>query len=300
MEPFEAERPRLVGIAYRMCRTFDDAEDVVQEAWLRWQAAAPDSIESPPAWLTTVVTRLAIDRLRVLERERSRYVGPWLPEPVVDAATADRLAALAGPSSEDPQWRAELADSLTTTFLLILEELSPTERAALLLVEVFGESQKRAAEILDRSPEATRQMVSRARRKLREVPDVARPGDSEERKVAEQFVLAAVTGDFKSLRSLMAEDVVALSDGGAETHAARRPVVGIERVSRYVVNLTKREVAKAIEPVLVAGHPGVLVREGDEPEMVTWFEVVRGQVRRIHSIRNPDKLRHIESHPDLV
>jgi RNA polymerase sigma-70 factor (ECF subfamily) len=199
-DPFGDERPRLLGIAYRMCGSLDDAEDVVQEAWLRWQGADRDGIESPSAWLTTVVTRLSIDRLRVLERERQRYVGPWLPEPLVEAVTEDALAALPGPATDDPQWRSELADSLTTTFLLMLEELSATERAALLLVEVFGQTHKQAASTLAKSPGATRQLVSRARRKLRSLPRAGPPGDVTARRVAEQFVMAAVAGDYESLR----------------------------------------------------------------------------------------------------
>lgn len=297
---FESERARLLGIAYRMCGSFDDAEDVVQDAWLRWQHTDRSEIESPPAWLTTVVTRLSIDRLRVLERERERYVGPWLPEPLVDSAGEDIVARVAGPRSDDPAWRAELADSLTTSFLLMLEELNATERAALLLVDVFGESQKQAAETIDRTPAATRQIVSRARRKLRGVAGAPASADPDDRRIAEEFVLAALEGDFDRLRSLMSDDVVALSDGGAGARAARRPVVGIHRVSRYVVNLTRREAAETVESVLVAGCPGVVVGDGEEPVMVTWFEVVDSRVRRIHSIRNPDKLRRLQDPPMII
>ncbi|MEZ5144676.1 MAG: sigma-70 family RNA polymerase sigma factor [Acidimicrobiales bacterium] len=180
-EVFEAERPRLVGLAYRLLGSLTDAEDVVQEAWLRWAAVDRSGIERPAAWLTTVVSRVGLDRLRAA-RERASYVGPWLPEPLVeplDRAADDPPATLVPPGSVDPAEQAALADSLTTAFLVLLERLAPEERLVVLLVDVFGEPFRVAAEVTGRSEAAARQMAVRSRRKLRAAAPVADPSPGE-------------------------------------------------------------------------------------------------------------------------
>src|SRR5262245_44787870 len=229
---FEAERPRLVGLAYRLLGSLADAEDVVQEAWLRWRRADRAAIEQPAAWLTTVTSRIGLDRLRARQRERADYVGPWLPEPIVEPLDQD-----------DPERHAELSDSLTTAFLLLLEELGPTERLVLLLADVFDQPFADIAAVLGRSPAACRQLASRARRKVRdaEAPRRARgASDAAALAAAGAFVDAARRGDQEALLGLLAPDVVLVSDGGADHHAARRPVVGADRVCRLVLNLSER------------------------------------------------------------
>ena len=216
VERFEHERPRLVGLAYRLLGSLADAEDVVQEAWLRWQQTDRDAIEQPAAWLTTVTSRIGLDRLRARQRDRADYVGPWLPEPIVvpmDAA--------------DPAHHAELSDSLTTAFLVLLEELSPTERLVLLLADVFDQPFAEISAILGRSSDACRQVASRARRKVREAEAPRRgrgaAADAAALAAAGAFVDAARRGDQQALLELLAPDAVLVSDGGAEQHAARRP-----------------------------------------------------------------------------
>ena len=282
---FERERARLVGLAYRLLGSITDAEDVVQEAWVRWQRADRDAVERPEAWLTTVTSRIGLDRLRARRRERVDYVGPWLPEPIVvplDAA--------------DPARSVELADSLTTGFLLVLEELEPTERLVLLLADVFDVPFARIAEITGRSDAACRQTAVRARRKLREAgePPSAAAGD-EATRVAGEYAVAAMSGDVDRLLALLAPDVVLVSDGGAARHAARRPVVGRERVARLVTNLTARMSRDAeFEAVTAGGRPAFVVRAAGEVDFVLAVTVRDGVVSRIEVLLNPDKLAGVE------
>jgi len=279
---FAAERPRLVGLAYRMLGTFADAEDVVQDAWLRWQSADRDAIERPAAWLTTVTTRLALDRLRATKRRREEYVGPWLPEPIVG-----------GPA---PEATAELADSLTLGFLTLIDRLSPVDRAVFLLADVFGFPYAEVAETVDKSEAACRQIASRARRRLQgAASDARRPDDARERAVVGRLVAAVMTGDVAGVLAAVAPDVVLVSDGGPNRHAARRPVVGADRVTRFMVNLTKRfmNASGDVVPATVNGDPGLLLRTGGEVEFVVAFEVHDDRVAAIWAINNPDKLEHV-------
>ena len=296
-EVFERERPRLTGLAYRLLGSLTDAEDVIQDAWLRWQRVDRSTIERPEAWLTTVVSRLGLDRLRVRQRERDRYVGPWLPEPLVrlDEPVDQREPTLAQPGG-DPERHAELADSLTTAFLLLLEELSPTERLTILLADVFDESFASVAVVLGKSESAVRQQAVRARRKLRDAAPAARPpSDPEQLRVAEAFLAATALGDVDTVISLLAPDVVLLSDGGPDHHAARRPVVGPHRVSRLMLNLASRLPANAVIDVRwVNGSPGIVVRVGGAPVFVVAVEVGDGLVHGVKVVVNPDKLTAID------
>lgn len=290
---FEAERARLTGLAYRLLGSVSDAEDVVQDAWLRWQGTDRAGIDSPPAWLTTVVSRLGIDRLRVRRREQERYVGPWLPEPLVGPLLADRSDPAV---SSDPAEVAALSDSLTTAFLLMLEELTPTERLTVLLADVFDEPFASVAEILDKSESAVRQQAVRARRKLRAAAPSGRPdADADQLRIAEAFLTATALGDLDTVMSLLAPDVVMLSDGGPDHRAARRPVVGPDRVARLMVNLAARTPSDAtLTFESINGAPGVVVRHGDRVAFVVAVDIVGGLVHGITAVVNPDKLAAID------
>jgi RNA polymerase sigma-70 factor, ECF subfamily len=283
VDVFVHERPRLVGLAYRLLGSVADAEDVVQEAWIRWSAADQGTIERPAAWLTTVVSHLGLDLLRAQQRARQAYVGPWLPEPVVEPMTAD-----------DPEHAAELADSLATTFLVMLERLSAEERLVLLLADVFGEPFPSVAAVLGRSDDACRQMAVRARHKLRSEDAVASTSRREQLAVAAAFAHAVIDGDIDAVRTLLSDNTVLTSDGGADARAARRPIVGADRVARFVVNLNRRRSPDSrVEMVWVNGSPGMVVSINSRPVLVSVVEVADGRVVRQYWTVNPDKLAHV-------
>jgi len=297
-DPFEALRPRLFGLAYRMTGSVADAEDVCQDAWIRWNAADRDAVNSPEGFLVTLTTRLAIDRLRSARRRRESYVGPWLPEPLPDGSA--RAVARAG-DEPTPEASAELADSLTFGFLTMLDELSPAERAVLLLHDVFGHDFATTAAAVGVTAEAARQAASRARRKVRRPEDSVSTLSAAERDAATRerldgLVAALFVGDPAAVADLLAPGVVQLDDGGAEVRAARRPVVGPDRVARFLVNLTKRYVdaAAEVELVDVNGGPAVLIRLEGRPTAVMTIAVDgERRVERIWVQVNPDKLRHL-------
>ncbi|MDQ2754575.1 MAG: sigma-70 family RNA polymerase sigma factor, partial [Actinomycetota bacterium] len=208
---FASERPRLLGLAYRMVGSLSDAEDIVSEAWTRWCTVDDVSqLQSPQAWLTTVTTRLAIDWLRLVRHDRETYVGPWIPEPVV--------------TEPGPEVRAELADSLTLGFLTLLDRLDPVERAVFLMADVFEAPFATIAKALDKSPASCRQIASRARRTLRHTRVRAQPED--DRRLVDELLVALSSGDMEAVLAHIAPDVVCITDGGANRKAARRPVVG--------------------------------------------------------------------------
>ena len=290
---FEGERSRLTGLAYRMLGSLTDAEDVVQQAWFRWSASDGSGIENPAAWLTTVVSRLAIDRLRQQQRRREDYVGPWLPEPLATPA-----ASVSPDAAPDPAHAAELADSVTFGFLVLLDRLSPVERAVFVLSEVFGEPHTAIAEVIGKSPAATRQIASRARRRIREQRGERRPADDH---LLAELVGALAEGSVDRVLSLMSPDVVLTSDGGASRRAARRPVVGAERVARFILNLSGRTPADAqisMEPV--NGAPALVIRS-EELFLVLSADSSAdgGHLDAIHLVLNPDKLGGLD-HPVAV
>lgn len=275
---FEAARARLTGRAYRIVGSFADADDVVQEAWLRWDSAAQDEIDNADAWLNTVVSRLAIDRLRQRKRDEERYTGPWLPTPLVERST-------------DPADLAELTDSMTSAFLIMLEELTPDERAAFLLADVFGDRYDSIAASMGRTPESCRQLASRARRKVRAAEQRRRDVTAASNDVARRFITALATGDEAEAVRCLAPEAVYLSDGGPDHRAARRPVREPARIVRLLMNLWRRfPESWTFEPALVGGFPGLVIEIGDEVSSVTGVEVVDGRIVRITSILNPDKL----------
>jgi RNA polymerase sigma-70 factor (ECF subfamily) len=274
---FEGERDRLLGLAYRITGSRVDADDVVQEAWLRWDRSDQDAVERPGAWLTTVTSRIALDRLRAAQRAREAYVGPWLPEIAV--------------SAEDPAERAELAESLTVGFLAVLERLGPVERVVFLLADVFAVPFDEIAPVVDKTPDACRQVASRARKRVREERPRFRATDEEAWRIAAAFLAAVQAGDLDTVLGLLAPEVVAVSDGGPEHHAARRPVRGPDRVARLVMNLTARTTPDiTIEARTINGQPGVVYRRGERVFMAAAIEVIDGQVAGLFSVVNPDKL----------
>ncbi len=278
LDAFEAERPRLFGIAYRMLGTHADAEDVVQEAWVRWQAAA--DVVNPPAWLTTVTSRLSIDRLRSAQKRRETYVGPWLPEPIV---TDD---------SEDPAHIVELNESLTLGFLTVLDRLDPVDRAVFLLHDVFDVSYAEVATVVERTEANCRQIASRARERVhRERPAIDL--DPQRRtELLDAFLEAVLSGDPARLEPLLADDVIHLSDGGPHQRAARYPIVGPHRVARLLTSLAGRVPAEnlSIDRVDVNGQAGLVISVG-RPIMILEFEFTDDRIARVHAVLNPDKLK---------
>jgi RNA polymerase sigma-70 factor, ECF subfamily len=276
---FELHRSRLFGIAYRMLGSRSDAEDVLQDAYLRWHRGAPEEPRSPEAWLVTAVTRLCIDRLRAARTERERYVGPWLPEPLIGevAPAADA--------------RADLSSSLSIAFLVVLEQLEPDERAAFLLHEVFETDYSEIAEILGKSEAACRQIVSRARKRVRGRRPRAQVTDAARRSVLERFAHAIQMQDKTALLKLVAEQASWTSDGGGRARAALKVIRGRERVVRFALAVLGRHADRfAFEMTAVNGEPALaLWAEGKLFSVIT----VRTDGMRIldvYTVLNPDKL----------
>lgn len=278
-------RPLLFSIAYRMVGTVGDAEDLVQEAFLRLhrQEQGGEQIGSAKAFLTTVVTRLAIDHLRSARVQREEYVGEWLPAPVlVDP----------GPSPAD---HAEMSDTLSVAFLVLLESLSPLERAVFLLHDVFGYSFAEIAPVVGKGEDNCRQIATRARKAVDARRPRFDPSAEERRKVVERF-FAALSGDVEGLAAVLAEDVEHHADGGGKAPAVARPLVGADRVARFWANLMKQgaRVGGAVELVTVNGQPGAVLRSADGRLIsVVAFDVVGGRISQIRAIVNPDKIRHL-------
>jgi RNA polymerase sigma-70 factor (ECF subfamily) len=278
---FAAERPRLLGLAYRILSSYGDAEDVVQEAWIRWQGVEHDDITSPAAYLTTVVTRLALDRTRTIARRREQYVGPWLPEPIA----IDR----------GPEERAEMAESLTLGFLMLLDRLSPTERAVWLLADVFAEPYALIAEATGKTEAACRQIATRARRRLRD----ARPAPPErlEAGLLGRLMAAVAAGDLTRTLELLDADVVLLSDGGPERRAARQPIVGADRVARFTINIARRGEVTGLQATEINGSPALVLEIDGTMPMLNTGEQRDGKVIRLFVLLNDEKLTALSVHP---
>ena len=284
---FEDLRPRAFGIAYRMLSSVSDAEDVVQEAMIRLHRAveAGKTIESPAAYLSTVVTRLAIDELRSARARRETYVGEWLPEPVITGG------------DDDPALQAEIADSLSMAFLVVLESLSPEQRAVFLLRDVFDYPYADVARIVGKSEPAVRQLAVRARRHVEERRPRYEASPDRRDELARRFLAAAREGDVEQLEALLAEDVVLHGDGGGKAPALARPVHGNRRVARtfaaWVRAAQKLGVAD-VRLVHVNGDPGAMTVDAEgRPIGVMAFGVTGDRVQEIWSVVNPDKLRHL-------
>jgi RNA polymerase sigma-70 factor (ECF subfamily) len=279
-DPFVTHRRLLFTVAYEMLGSAADAEDVVQETWLKWAEVDQAEVRDPRAFLVRIVTRKALDRLRTVARRREEYVGPWLPEPLL--------------TSPDVAEDVELADSLSMAMLLVLETLSPTERAVFVLREVFDLGYDELAEAVGKSPVAVRQIAHRARAHVaaRRPRGVSSPADA--RGATDAFQTAIATGDLQGLVDVLAPDVVALGDGGGVKQALPRPVVGAEKVARLLTaGLAAVRDRMTLEQVLVNGWPALIVRLDGAIDSVVSMRVEDGLVGAIYTVRNPEKLSSI-------
>ncbi|MEV4150696.1 RNA polymerase sigma factor SigJ [Amycolatopsis sp. NPDC049691] len=272
------ERPRLIGIAYRLLGSLSDAEDVVQEAYGRWYALGGrqrEAIEKPGAWLTTVASRICLDLLGSARVRRERYPGEWLPEPLPPDGLADPAEALL------------LDESVTMAFLVVCESMTPAERVAFVLHDVFGYPFAEVAVVLGRSPAACRQLATSARRRVRPAPRPAAASAS----VVRAFKEAWEAKDIAGLVGLLDPAAVAVADGGGLASTVLRPVEGGENVARYTVEITRRVPAMTLVERLVNGRPGLVAERDGVVESVLAFDVADGVIRRIWAVRNPEKLR---------
>jgi RNA polymerase sigma-70 factor (TIGR02957 family) len=291
-ELFEDLRPGAFAVAYRMLGSVSEAEDVVQEAFLRLHHTLQEGerIASPRAYLSTVVTRLSIDQLRSARARRERYVGEWLPEPL-----------LARPE-EDPAGHAEMADSLSLAFLVLLESLSPEQRAAFLLREVFDYPYERIAEIVATSEDNARQLVARARRHVEERKPRFEASRERRDQLAERFLAAVEHGDLKALEQLLAHDAVLHGDGGGKAPSLAHALHGRSRVARTLLAWGRiaLRVGASLRQVGVNGQPGAMVQDAEGGLIAVWaFDIADGQVQGVSSVVNPDKLRHLGPVADL-
>jgi RNA polymerase sigma-70 factor (ECF subfamily) len=281
---FQQHRPRLFGLAYRMLGTPADAEDVLHDAWLRLHAQDLTTLDDPEAWLVTVTTRLALDRLRRAKAERERYTGPWLPEPLV-------------PETEHPEAEFEREETITLSFLLLLERLSPDERAAFLLHEVFDYGHAEAAAILGIAEDACRQRVHRARVRLREGRPRFSVDAQAQKRMLERFVAAMAKPSLDALRALFAEDAIQISDGGGVVRATIRPLHGAERLARLYVqiagNLERHGLKPRYELTTLNGAPALLMFSGDTLSSVVWVECEGDRITAMHGLRHPGKLARL-------
>jgi RNA polymerase sigma-70 factor (ECF subfamily) len=272
---FDPLRPRLVRIAYRMLGSVADAEDVVQDAFIRWMGVDRAEVREPEAFLRRTVTRLCLDQLKSARRRRETYVGPWLPEPIIEET-----------EEED----------ITLPLMLALERLSPLERAAFLLHDVFGVDFEEVAVTIQRSPSACRQLAARARSHVRE----ARPRFQVEKQrgleIANAFFAASRNGDMAALGAILAADVSLYADGGGKRSAVPRPILGLERVMKVheaLAELFRQHGSTLIRTALINGLPGFVTREADGELQTTALEIDDGMITAIYVVRNPDKLRHL-------
>ena len=296
---FDEHRALLISVAYRILGSVTDAEDTVQEAWLRWSGVNPSDVRDPRAFLVRVTTRLAIDRLRRAKRRRESYVGPWLPEPIL--------------TGRDVAEDVALAESVSMAMLVVLETLSPLERAVFVLREAFGMPYAEIADVLGRKQEAVRQLAHRARDHVQERRSRFDADESEQRRVTERFLEATSTGNLEALMAVLSPGVTLVADGGGRALAPRRPVRGAEKVARFLLAVaTEERMARFLrsvgsEPIVadlhvsmasVNGGPGILIVSGNKPISALVLDVSEGVVRTIHLVANPDKLagvREIET-----
>jgi RNA polymerase sigma-70 factor (ECF subfamily) len=285
---FEPHRRHLTGLAYRMLGSLAEAEDVVQDAYLRWAGADRAEVAEPRGFLTTIVTRLCLDHLKSARARRETYVGPWLPEPIVV-------------TDDGPDKALQLAEDLSIALLLTLERLSPLERAAFLLHDVFEVDFEQVATMLDRSPAACRQLAARARRQVQlDRPRFPTSSDAAQRLVA-AFKTATEQGDVATLASLLAEDVVLMSDGGGRREAALNPIHGRDRFLRFNLGLARKKpsvLLQRYELASVNGRPGLLVHEADGGRFAIGFDTSETQITAVYVILNPDKLTRLQQAAD--
>jgi RNA polymerase sigma-70 factor (ECF subfamily) len=289
LDLFEAHRARLFGVAYRMLGTATDAEDVVQDAWLRYSRARSSDLREPAAYLTTIVTRLCLDRLKSARAVREKYVGPWLPEP------------LATDAEPGPEQSLALAESLTLAFMVLLETLTPEERAVFLLREVFDHDYDEIAAMLETTAANCRQLFHRAKARIAERRPRFPEAAHDKGPLVARFVSALRSGDADELAGVLAEDVGFWSDGGGKVSAARRPVFGRDHVVNMLAGFRRTAQAAGVDLATVTldiadvnGEPAMLQRIAGRLDSVYAFTVADGMIAAIHVVRNPDKLRFLE------
>ncbi|HEX7761259.1 MAG TPA: sigma-70 family RNA polymerase sigma factor [Caulobacteraceae bacterium] len=279
---FEAQRPRLTRLAYRMLGSVAEAEDAVQDAWLRWNGADRGKVDDVGAWLAQVTTRLCLDRLKSARARHETYVGPWLPEPLVEEIDDDPL---------------ERAQDVSVAFLLALQRLSPLERAVFLLHDVFDQDYGEVARSLGRTEPACRQLAARARQHVQEARPRFAVSDAEAMRLAGAFMQAAANNDMTALSNLLTEDAVLISDGGGKRKAALRPMVGREDVMRLIEGLAWRQsawlTAAGARVVRINGCPGLVLQSDDGPMTLAFEPSHDGRIAAIYIVRNPEKLKGV-------
>jgi RNA polymerase sigma-70 factor (TIGR02957 family) len=283
---FEELRPYLFAIGYRMLGRASEAEDVVQDAWVRYQTAAPAALDSLKAYLTTIVTRLCLDRLKAARTTREHYVGPWLPEPILTD----------GPTN--PEQLMARYESITMGFLVLLETLTPPERAVFLLREVFDYDYDAIAGMLDTTAANCRQLLSRAKSRIAEGRPRFAGEPNSERRLVEAFVRAMERGDPAELAAMLADDVEYWADGGGKVAAAGRPLFGRDSVLKLLLGLRRTAatlgVSMSSSVSLVNGEPAIVVRVGPQIDSVYVCSIADGRIAAIHAVRNPDKLEYLK------
>ncbi|PXY21787.1 RNA polymerase sigma-70 factor [Prauserella endophytica] len=276
---FERQRPRLFAIAYRLLGSASEAEDAVQDTYLRWSAADHGAVRTPGAWLTKVLTNLCLTRLTSARARRETYVGPWLPEPV------DTTGSALGPLDT-----AELRESVSLALLLLLERLTPPERAVFVLREAFGYGHAEIAEVLDLTESNCQQLYHRARQHVASERPRFHPSTEERVRITQLFLDAARGGDLERLRSLLADDVVSWADGGGKIHAARKPIRGAERVAQYLGRLSREAAGVGFVLTELNGQPGVVATVDGVVLLAVALDIAEGGIATIRIVANPDKL----------
>ena len=283
LEIFNQSRPRLQAIAYRMLGSISDAEDMVQETFIKWQQVSFREIEYPQAYLTTIITRLCIDRLRSARVQREQYIGIWLPEPIV----SDK--------SDEPTAIVELADSLSMAFLIMLERLSPVERAVFLLREVFEYSYAEISKIVQKDATNCRQIVRRAKKHLENRRSRFNSSLEQQEQLTNQFIQACNQGDLQGLIDLLAADIIVWSDGGGKVRALLKPIYGVKKVARFLIALRRSKLVPNydMELVKVNGQIGIIYSFEGVIHNVVALEIIDRHINSIYFVRNPDKLRYV-------
>lgn len=289
VEIFKRHRARLFGIAYRMLGTHAESEDILQEAYLKWHQANAESIETPEAWLVTVVTRLSIDRLRKASSERETYIGPWLPEPIIVS------------DAPSPEEELELASNLSMAFMVLLERLSPVERAAFLLHDIFDCAYADVARIVGKTETASRQLIHRARERVRTDKPRFEADEKERAKLIKKFSAAANAGDEKTLLALFSDEVSMISDGGGKVTAARKIIHGKNKLAHALAMFGAKAGADLTNVFYnINGELGILTFYEGKIFSATTFDVEDGKISALYRVMNPDKLKAFQEFDNLL